>query len=43
MLIPAITSWSVNAEKVRVTGNKAKDKIYHHHTGLSGWIEVHQF
>ena len=23
----------VNAEKVRVTGNKTTDKIYHHHTG----------
>jgi len=26
----------VNAAKVRVTGNKAKDKIYHHHTGYIG-------
>ena len=26
----------VNAEKVRVTGNKMKDKIYHHHTGYIG-------
>jgi len=26
----------VNAEKVRVTGNKLKDKIYHHHTGYIG-------
>ena len=23
----------VNAEKIRVTGNKLKDKMYHHHTG----------
>ena len=23
----------VNAEKIRVTGNKVKDKMYHHHTG----------
>ncbi|MBU0499195.1 MAG: 50S ribosomal protein L13 [Gammaproteobacteria bacterium] len=26
----------VNAEKVAVTGNKLKDKIYHHHTGFIG-------
>ncbi|MCF6282049.1 MAG: 50S ribosomal protein L13 [Candidatus Polarisedimenticolaceae bacterium] len=26
----------VNAEKIRVTGNKMKDKIYHHHTGYVG-------
>lgn len=26
----------VNAEKIRVTGNKLKDKIYHHHTGYIG-------
>ena len=26
----------VNAEKVEVTGNKAKDKLYHHHTGYIG-------
>jgi len=26
----------VNAAKVRVTGNKASDKIYHHHTGYIG-------
>ena len=26
----------INAEKVRVTGNKMKDKIYHHHTGYIG-------
>ena len=26
----------VNAEKVRVTGNKLKDKMYHHHTGFIG-------
>jgi len=26
----------VNAAKVRVTGNKATDKIYHHHTGYIG-------
>jgi large subunit ribosomal protein L13 len=26
----------VNAEKIRVTGNKMKDKMYHHHTGFIG-------
>jgi len=26
----------VNAEKVRVTGNKLQDKMYHHHTGYVG-------
>jgi large subunit ribosomal protein L13 len=26
----------INAEKVRVTGKKLKDKIYHHHTGYIG-------
>jgi large subunit ribosomal protein L13 len=26
----------VNAEKVRVTGKKLQDKIYHHHTGYIG-------
>ncbi len=26
----------VNAEKIRVTGNKMKDKIYYHHTGYVG-------
>ncbi len=26
----------VNAEKIRVTGNKRADKMYHHHTGYIG-------
>ena len=26
----------INAEKVRVTGKKLKDKMYHHHTGYIG-------
>lgn len=26
----------VNAEKIRVTGNKLSDKIYYHHTGYIG-------
>ena len=29
----------VNAEKVRVTGNKGTDKVYHHHTGYPGGIK----
>ena len=29
----------VNAEKVRVTGNKKQDKIYHHHTGYIGSLK----
>jgi len=29
----------VNAEKVRVTGKKETDKIYHHHTGYPGGIK----
>lgn len=26
----------INAEKIRVTGHKLEDKIYHHHTGYIG-------
>ncbi|MDX2426247.1 MAG: 50S ribosomal protein L13 [Cycloclasticus sp.] len=26
----------INAEKIGVTGNKEKDKMYHHHTGYIG-------
>jgi large subunit ribosomal protein L13 len=26
----------VNADKIRVTGRKASDKLYHHHTGYIG-------
>ncbi len=29
----------INAEKVHVTGNKLKDKIYYHHTGYQGGIK----
>ena len=29
----------VNAEKVRVSGNKLKDKMYHHHTGYIGSLK----
>ena len=33
----------VNAEKVHVTGNKAKAKIYHHHTGYPGGLRSISF
>ncbi len=33
----------VNAEKVRVTGSKATDKIYYHHTGYIGGIKGTSF
>jgi large subunit ribosomal protein L13 len=26
----------INAEKIKVTGNKVNDKMYHHHTGYIG-------
>lgn len=29
----------VNAEKIRVTGNKFKDKTYYHHTGYPGGMK----
>lgn len=33
----------INAEKVRVTGNKAADKIYHHNTGYPGGLKSISF
>ncbi len=33
----------VNAEKVRVTGNKSRDKMYHHHTGYIGNLKSTNF
>ncbi len=33
----------VNAEKVRVTGNKRTDKMYHHHTGYIGNLKSVSF
>ena len=33
----------VNAEKVVVTGNKAKDKMYYHHTGYIGSLKSISF
>ncbi|WP_089725310.1 50S ribosomal protein L13 [Candidatus Thiosymbion oneisti] len=29
----------VNAERVRVTGNKLRNKLYHHHTGYIGSLK----
>lgn len=29
----------INAEKVRVTGNKRQNKMYHHHTGYIGSLK----
>ncbi|MDP0563143.1 MAG: 50S ribosomal protein L13 [Candidatus Endonucleobacter sp. (ex Gigantidas childressi)] len=33
----------VNAEKVHVTGRKANDKMYHHHTGFPGGLRSVNF
>ncbi|MFA5626316.1 MAG: 50S ribosomal protein L13 [Thiohalomonadaceae bacterium] len=33
----------VNAEKVRVTGSKATDKMYYHHTGFPGGLKSISF
>jgi large subunit ribosomal protein L13 len=33
----------INAEKVRVTGNKVTDKIYYRHTGWAGGIKSQSF
>jgi large subunit ribosomal protein L13 len=33
----------INAEKIRVTGAKPKDKLYHHHTGYPGGIKSISF
>lgn len=29
----------INADKVRVTGKKAENKLYHHHTGFPGGLK----
>jgi large subunit ribosomal protein L13 len=29
----------INADKIRLTGNKEADKMYHHHTGFPGGIK----
>lgn len=33
----------INAAKVEVSGNKAKDKLYYRHTGYPGGIKVENF
>ena len=33
----------INAEKVRVTGNKRTDKMYHRHTGYIGSLKSMSF
>lgn len=33
----------INAEKVAVTGNKAKNKMYHHHSGYIGGLKSISF
>ena len=33
----------INAEKVKVTGNKRQDKLYHRHTGYPGGIKSPNF
>ena len=33
----------INADKVAVTGNKAKDKVYYHHTGYIGNMKKIQY
>jgi large subunit ribosomal protein L13 len=33
----------INAEKVRVTGNKAKDKMYYNHSGYMGGLKEISF
>jgi large subunit ribosomal protein L13 len=33
----------INAEKIRVTGAKPRDKMYHHHTGYPGGLKSISF
>ena len=33
----------INAEKIHVTGNKANDKMYHHHTQFPGGLKSFTF
>jgi large subunit ribosomal protein L13 len=30
----------VNAERIRATGNKMEDKVYHHHSGYPGGVKA---
>ena len=39
----AIRSYYANVEKLRVTGNKADDKMYYRHTGFPGGIYESSF
>ncbi len=33
----------INAKQVKVSGNKSRDKLYHHHTGYPGGIKTINF
>ena len=33
----------INADKIAVTGNKDKDKMYYHHTGFPGGLKAVNF
>ena len=33
----------INADKIALTGNKAQDKLYHHHTGYPGGLKTVNF
>jgi large subunit ribosomal protein L13 len=33
----------INAEKVKVTGNRAEQKFYHHYTGMPGGLRSEQY
>ncbi|HEV2524563.1 MAG TPA: 50S ribosomal protein L13, partial [Gammaproteobacteria bacterium] len=33
----------INAGDIRVTGRKAKDKLYHHHSGYPGGLKEESF
>ncbi|MCL2129396.1 MAG: 50S ribosomal protein L13 [Treponema sp.] len=33
----------INADKVKVTGNKAQQKLYYHHTGYAGGLKTENF
>lgn len=33
----------INADKIKVTGNKTTDKMYHHHTGYPGGLKTMSF
>ena len=33
----------INAEKIAITGNKAQQKLYHHHTGYVGGLKTVNF